>query len=110
MGRREQRAELERTWTVLEPRVPGTPFRRTDIEDAALSAPAGESPETCPPASVDSAVGSGSAATVTLTRAEDVRHFEVGGSGTWPVKGPHGTAVITAIDKDRLTITFGDER
>jgi len=34
MGRREQRAELRANWIVLEPRVPGTPFRRNDFEDA----------------------------------------------------------------------------
>jgi hypothetical protein len=35
MGRREQRDELQSTWTVLEPVVSGTPFWRKDIEDAA---------------------------------------------------------------------------
>ncbi len=35
MGRREDREALQSTWTVLEPRVPGTPFRKKDIEDAA---------------------------------------------------------------------------
>ncbi len=34
MGRRSDREELQATWTVLEPRVPGTPFRRKDIEDS----------------------------------------------------------------------------
>lgn len=33
-GRRAQRAELERTWTVYEPRKPGTPFRKGDFEKA----------------------------------------------------------------------------
>lgn len=35
MGRREDRAALQSTWTVLEPRVPRTPFRKKDIEDSA---------------------------------------------------------------------------
>lgn len=35
MGRREDREELELAWTVLEPRVPGTPFRKKDIEDSS---------------------------------------------------------------------------
>ncbi len=35
MGRREDREALQSTWTVLEPRVPGTPFTKKDIEDVA---------------------------------------------------------------------------
>lgn len=34
MGRRELRAEVQRTWSVYEPRVPGTPFSQKDIHDA----------------------------------------------------------------------------
>ncbi len=33
MGRREDREALQSTWTTLEPRVPGTPFTKKDIED-----------------------------------------------------------------------------
>lgn len=36
MGRRELRAELEATWTVLEPLTPGKPMTRAD-RDAALT-------------------------------------------------------------------------
>ncbi len=39
MGRREDRELLESSWTVLEPRVPGTPFTKKDIEDSAERAP-----------------------------------------------------------------------
>jgi hypothetical protein len=35
MGWREDREFLQSTWMVLEPRTPGTPFRRKDIEDSA---------------------------------------------------------------------------
>jgi hypothetical protein len=35
MGRRELRAEMQSTWSTYTPRVPGTPFREKDIEDAA---------------------------------------------------------------------------
>ncbi len=35
MGRREDRELLESSWTVLEPRMPGTPFTKKDIEDSA---------------------------------------------------------------------------
>lgn len=34
MGRRELRAELQATWSVYQPRVPGTPFTKKDLEDA----------------------------------------------------------------------------
>jgi hypothetical protein len=34
MGRREQRAELESTWSTYEPREAGVPFRTKDIVDA----------------------------------------------------------------------------
>lgn len=36
MGQRQRdlRAELEANWTVYEPRVPGTPFRKKDLVDA----------------------------------------------------------------------------
>ncbi len=36
MGRREDRAALESTWTVLEPAVPGTPFRKADMYAATV--------------------------------------------------------------------------
>lgn len=42
MGRREDRAALESTWTTYEPRVPGTPFRKKDIADADERAALGE--------------------------------------------------------------------
>lgn len=42
MGRREQRAELESTWSTYEPRVPSTPFRKKDLEDADERASLGE--------------------------------------------------------------------
>lgn len=34
MGRRELREELQSTWTVYEPREPGTPIRKKDVADA----------------------------------------------------------------------------
>lgn len=34
MDRRKLREEIQSTWTVLEPRVPGTPFTRKDLADA----------------------------------------------------------------------------
>lgn len=34
MGRREDRAERESTWSVYEPQVPGTPMTQKDVEDA----------------------------------------------------------------------------
>lgn len=40
MGRREQRAEMQRTWSVYEPRKTGTPFSRKDVEDAETRASA----------------------------------------------------------------------
>lgn len=39
-GRREQRAEMQRTWMVLEPREAGRPMRRKDLEDADTRASA----------------------------------------------------------------------
>ncbi len=36
MGRREDRDWLESSWTVLEPRVPGTPFTKKDIDDSVV--------------------------------------------------------------------------
>lgn len=42
MGRREERAELESTWSTYTPRVPGTPFRSKDIADADERAALGE--------------------------------------------------------------------
>jgi hypothetical protein len=36
MGRREDRAALESTWAVLEPAVPGTPFRKADMYAATV--------------------------------------------------------------------------
>lgn len=35
MGRREQREELQSTWSVYVPRVAGTPMTAKDVEDAA---------------------------------------------------------------------------
>lgn len=35
MGRREQRAEMQSTWSILEPRVRGVPMRKKDLEDAS---------------------------------------------------------------------------
>ncbi len=32
--RRQQRAEIQSTWSTYTPRVPGTPFTRRDLEDA----------------------------------------------------------------------------
>lgn len=34
MGRRELRAELQASWSTLEPREPGKPFTKKDIADA----------------------------------------------------------------------------
>lgn len=42
MGRREQRTELQSTWSSYTPRVPGTPFRKKDLEDADERASQGE--------------------------------------------------------------------
>lgn len=40
MGRREQRAEMQRTWNVYEPRVGSRPFTAKDLEDAEARAQA----------------------------------------------------------------------
>lgn len=40
MGRREDRAALQASGIVLEPRVPGVPFSRKDLEDAETRASA----------------------------------------------------------------------
>lgn len=32
MGRREERDAIQSTWRVYEPREPGTPFRKRDLE------------------------------------------------------------------------------
>jgi hypothetical protein len=63
MGRREERDAIQARWLVHEPRVPGIPFTKKDIEDAktrfAASEPAVESSEARrPPAPRDSAAGS----------------------------------------------------
>lgn len=42
MGRRELRDELQSTWSTYTPRVPGTPFRTKDLEDADERASLGE--------------------------------------------------------------------
>lgn len=42
MGRREDRAELESTWTVYEPRVAGQPITRKDMDDAGQTLPSVE--------------------------------------------------------------------
>jgi hypothetical protein len=34
VNRKQQAAELRRTWKVYEPREPGKPFTRRDLEDA----------------------------------------------------------------------------
>lgn len=34
MGRREQRREMQSTWSVYEPQKPGTPFTARDLADA----------------------------------------------------------------------------
>jgi hypothetical protein len=39
MGRRELRDEIQARWVVLEPRKPGTPFRKKDIDDSVHTSP-----------------------------------------------------------------------
>ncbi len=39
MSRKELRAAIESTWVTYTPRVPGTPFRKKDLEDAQEERP-----------------------------------------------------------------------
>jgi hypothetical protein len=64
MGRRKDRDAIQARWLVHEPRVPGTPFRKKDIDDAktrfAASEPVVESSaeRAAPQRPRDSATGS----------------------------------------------------
>lgn len=49
MGRREQRAEMQRTWSVYEPQKPGTPFTAKDLADAETRAEAAATAEGASP-------------------------------------------------------------
>jgi hypothetical protein len=71
MGRREMRAELQASWSTFTPRVPGTPFRRKDLEDADERASLGEPshPGTPPLALRSAARPGGTTLPVALTDA-----------------------------------------
>lgn len=138
MGRRELRAEIQSTWIAYEhePGTPRIPFRKQDLVDAderhtRAVPPRPSAPHPPRPDAKAATHGGATPMTTTLTRAEDVAHFDSSGhvdvlnlpeADARAILGdavyeaaidlrdnprPSGTMTVTAINADAGTLTVG---